>query len=368
MRPASLRPPGTLLIPSFATRLGSTLLGAALLAACGAEAPESRDRSPVAIVAELVERGPFRATVDLFGRVGPHARVPIQALEAGKVRYAPRFRRGLRLGAAVERGEVLFELENPDVELGVVTAEIEERAAIAEVERARRGVEAGFIAAIELERWELGRRLATERLEHARLRRARLEVRAPASGYLAVDELVAEGAEVAAGATLGRVGENGAARIEAYAAASDLERLAPGLEVECRLPGETDPVAVGRLREVSRELDGAGSARVVAEVTEDYGLPAPGEGVELRVLLDVRPVAVSVPELAVVRTGGIASVFVLEPSGEHLRASRRVVQLGGRSAGRVEVLDGLSGDERVAVLGVELLSDGTTARDAGAGG
>jgi membrane fusion protein (multidrug efflux system) len=341
---------------------------AALLAVvgCGVEPPEPRESAPVAVQVERVERAPFRATVELLGRVGPHARIPIQVREGGRVRYSSRFQGGLRTGARVERGEVLLALESPELELGVATAELEERAAFAEVERARRGVEAGFVPSIDLERAQLQRELAAERLAHARERRQRLEVAAPASGYLAIDERVAEGTEVAAGAVLATVGESGAARLEGLAAAGDLPRLAPGQAVECRLPGESDPVALARLLEVAREIEPGGSARVVAEVTEDYGLPAPGEGLELRVLLDERPAALSVPELAVVRSGGIASVFVLEPSGEHLRASRQVVQLGGRAAGRVEVLDGLSGGETVAVLGVDLLSDGAMARVASA--
>ena len=85
-------------------------------------------------------------------------------------------------------GETLFVLENIDIEHAHKTAELELRAAETELERARKGVEAGFVASLELQKAELQHELALSHLEHVLDQRNRLTVLAPASGYLIVEE------------------------------------------------------------------------------------------------------------------------------------------------------------------------------------
>jgi len=104
--------------------------------------------------------------------------------------------------------------------------------------------------------------------------------------------------------------------------------------------------------------------RLVVTVDEDLGLPPPGEGLELRVLLHERPAALTLPEEALLVDGGMAAVFVLEPIGSDYKARLRPVRPGSRAGGRFEVLDGVRDGERVAVRGTELLADGQLAVEA----
>ena len=110
-------------------------------------------------------------------------------------------------------------------------------------------------------------------------------------------------------------------------------------------------------------MEASGAVRLVVGVTDDLGMPAAGEGLELRILLEERATAFSIPEESLVRSGGVSSVFVLEASGDHYRAMRRIVQTGQSGNGRREVLAGLVAGERVATGGVEFLADGLLAVD-----
>lgn len=314
---------------------------------------------------EVLEHAPFRARLTLFGRVEPAEQVTIKALEAGSLRYSDRFRSGLRTGERVRRGEELFVLDNDQLMLDQRQAELTAEAANAELRRVRQGVEGGYRPASELEHQEIESELASARLRGARKRVARLAHQAPRDGILTVAEAIAAGTEVAAGEVIAELASDGNPRIEAWAAASDLPLLHPGLEVEALLPGGETVVARGVVREVAARVDAHGTARLVVEISEAIALPPIGEGLELEVLLESKAGALTVPEEALVISGGISALYVLEPAAGAWVARRRNVGIGTRGKGRVEVLDGLQAGERVAVRGVELLSDGIGAVDTG---
>jgi multidrug efflux pump subunit AcrA (membrane-fusion protein) len=76
--------------------------------------------------------------------------------------------------------------------------------------------------------------------------------------------------------------------------------------------------------------------------------------IEARLATAVRDKAIVIPEDAIqpLRTANIAWVV------ENGKASRRVVQLGVRSAGFVEVLSGVKAGEMVVVGGLERMGEG----------
>ena len=335
----------------------------------GCRPPEHVAPEPakVPVRSEVLEAGTFRPHLVLLGRIEPAARLEVRSPAAGRVAYPSRFAGGLRTGERVARGELLLTVTNDETQLQKAEAELAARLAEAELARARQGVEGGFLPAAQLKQREIDAELAAERLDAARRRSDRLRVLAPASGILRVDRVYAPGSEIARAETpLAELLAEGLPRVETWAAATDRERLRTGLPVDCLAPGSQRVVGRGTVTEVAREIDRAGTLRLVAEMTETStsGLPLPGEGVELRLLLDAKTEAVTVPQEALMVDGGVASVFVLEPSGAQYRARRRLVQAGSWSAGRVEILDGLKPGERVAVRGAEFLADGLLAAEA----
>ena len=104
-------------------------------------------------------------------------------------------------------------------------------------------------------------------------------------------------------------------------------------------------------------VEAGGTVPLLIEVTNPEGLPAPGEGVELRVELDPRPQSLTVPEEALALAESGSAVFVLERK-MGLVARRRPIETGSRGGGRVEVLRGLDAGDKVVVNGVSLLTDG----------
>ncbi len=317
----------------------------------------------VPVTSEVLEAGPFQPSITVLGRVEPAMRMDLRAQVDGRIRYSPRFASGLRTGESVRRGELMFEIDNDETRLRLAEAELAAEAAAAELERTERGVDGGFRSAAELKTRQIEAELARKRLDNARLQVERLRHLAPADGVLEVDHQVPPGSEVRADHLLARIAGSGRKRVEGWAAAADLERLQPGLAVELLLP-RGRVAGHGTVREVSRRIDEDGTVRLVTTVDEDLGLPAVGDGIELRVLLAAKSDAVTLPIEALIVDGGVAKAFVLEPAGSEYTARLRMLSTGGRAGDRIEILSGLRDGERVAVRGAEFLVDGLAAVEA----
>lgn len=349
------------------TKLNLRLVGLCIALALWGCDPPLEDPPPsakVPVTSEVLETRPFQARLHLLGIVEPGQRVDLRTHEGGKIRYASRFSNGFRAGERVSKGETLFHLENDDIELLVAEAKLQSQGAAAELERARRGVEGGFLPEMDLKNRQIQMSLAEERLGNALSKQARLQHVAPTSGVLAVEAVVPPGVELQAGHLLASIAGSGQRVVETWAAASDLHDLETGLEVECRLPTSGQVIGRGHLRELAGEVDAAGTVRVVVAVEEDLGMPRPGEGVEVEVLLPARESILTVPEEALLIEAGVSRGFVLAPSGSNYKAELRMVQTGQRSDSRVEVIYGLQVGDRVAVRGAEFLADGSLAVEA----
>jgi RND family efflux transporter MFP subunit len=129
--------------------------------------------------------------------------------------------------------------------------------------------------------------------------------------------------------------------------------VAPGVYVE--VPIETIRPQVGSM---SRALV------VLASVTNP-GPWKPGATIEARVIIDRRPNAVVVPSIAVVRRPAGEVVYVLDDPASR-QVSERVVTVGQRKNGLLEITAGLEPGTVIVADGAPYLSDGAlvTVRDA----
>ena len=328
------------------------------LAACSpapADVPEEMPAAPVRVVALKWE--PFQPTLALLGVVQPAGLAEVAIPVSGRLDYPGRFAGGLTTGAAVREGEVLARISSHDSEAELAEARLRVELTSSELARHQRAFDSGVEAAAVLASYKAEAELARGRLEAAQGRAGRLALRSPVSGSLIVDHRIPPDSEVAPGTVLARVAAGGSLKVEGRAAAADRGRLHPGLKVRFVAPGTEETSGEGIVREVSPVVDAGGTVPLMVEVTDPEGLPAPGEGVELRVELDPRPQALTVPEDSLVVSEDGSAVFVVDLR-EGLVARRRAVETGARGGGRIEVLRGLDPGERLVVSGASLLEDG----------
>lgn len=337
-------------------RRALVLVSLLALTACSqapADVPEEAPAAPVRL--EAVQWAPFQPELALLGVVQPSGVAEVTVPVAGRLDYPARFASGLVTGAQVREGEVLARISSHDAEADLAEARLRVQLTKAELDRHQRAFDAGVEAAAVLASYRSEAELARARLDAAQGRAARLSLRSPVSGRLIVDSRIPPDSEVAPGTALVRVAAGGSLTVQGRAAAADRERLHPGLKVRFVPPGGEQPSGSGVIREVSPMVEAGGTVPLIVEVTDPEGLPAPGEGVELRVQLDPRPQSLTVPEEALVVAESGSAVFVIQ---RRTVAQRRPIATGARGGGRIEVLRGLDPGQRVVVSGASLLQDG----------
>jgi HlyD family secretion protein len=357
-----------------------------------------------------VVAGTFDDELVLRAIVAPAHSVLLDATDGGRVDAVP-----VADGALVNAGDLLYRLSNPQREqevlarsadvaqqlanLSVQRAELaaaratqrreranlafEQDKAEAETERTARLEAQGFLSPVALEearrRSTLQRRLlAQERedgdaematreqslheLERAvaglddglRLVReaaAGLAARAPVRGRLTGFALQV-GASVHAGDHLGRIDEEGTFKLGAAVDEFYRDRLRTGLPA--RLEGSATPAALTLARIDPQISDGHVGVELAFSGAPPAGLQA-GQALDVRLVLGASRPALLIADGAFYAESGGTWVYVLDADGA--AAQRRLVRLGRRAAGRIEVLEGLRAGEQVIVSGVRRFGD-----------
>ena len=154
------------------------------------------------------------------------------------------------------------------------------------------------------------------------------------------------GAFVDAGAELFHVADPRRIQVEAAVTAADAERIAPGDAATIRF-GNGRTVA-GAVRAITPALDPETRAATVVVTPEAAAALQPGELVQVRIrprAQEAAPTAVVVPEEAVQTVDGREAVFVRTAEGFRVQP----VVVGHRGSGRVEIAQGLTPGQAIAV-------------------
>ncbi|MBK6899798.1 MAG: efflux RND transporter periplasmic adaptor subunit [bacterium] len=160
------------------------------------------------------------------------------------------------------------------------------------------------------------------------------------------ERMAYEGLRVEPGMPLFQVTDLSEVWVEARFYENEAGLVAAGAPVEVRLPQDPGVVLTGEIDYVYPTLDDASrtlSARIV--LANEFGLLRPGMYANVTLLVD-RGEALVVPDDAILDTGERRLVFVSLGGG---RFTPREVEVGVRSGGKAQILDGLAAGEQVVV-------------------
>jgi len=191
-----------------------------------------------------------------------------------------------------------------------------------------------------------------QELSAAGIQRSYAQLRAPFAGTV-IAKSVEPGNLATPGAPLLTIEREGAYRLEVPVEESRLALIRTGSKVTVTLDalGRTIEAAIG---EVTPSVDAASRAYLVK--IDLPAIPQLRSGLfgRARFVVGSQPV-LWVPASAVMESGQVQSVFVVENGTAHLR----LVTIGRKSAGRAEVLSGLNEREQVTTPIPVRLTDGT---------
>jgi len=241
------------------------------------------------------------------------------------------------------------------------SAEAKREAALAKLEQARASQAA---ARKKLEAADSMVAQARAALRTASIVRDYVDIVAPSPGYV-VKRLVAPGVLVQPGMAILKIAQIDRVRLQANVGEKDVASVRVGSPVKVAgvVPGQ--PALTARVTAVFPFVDQGPRTAVVEAVVDNPGRRfLPGQYVTMQFVTGERAAALTVPARAVSRMGPKATVWTVKED----RAEPRTVTTGLEGPDRVEIAQGLTGDERVIVQGHEGLYAGARIRDiSGAG-
>ena len=325
-------------------RLGGAASAPADGAASGAPA-----MPPMPVDVDTARRQNIVDAVRATGRIEAVQAVELRADEQGRVT-------GLLFqeGQFVAEGTPLVRIDDAMLRAQAERAKADRDLARQQLDRVRRLREQNASSPADLERAEAAGRSADAALALLELQIARTTVRAPFAGVIG-QRFVSTGDYVTTATRLLTLQTVDPQRAVIEVPERHAVRLRPGQTVEFTVaatPGRTFRAVVDFIDPVVQDTNR--TILVKARAPNADRVLRPGMFIEARLAVATRAGAIVVPEDAVqpLRT---ANVVWAVADG---KAQRRVVQLGARSQGLVEVLTGVQAGEQVVVGGLERMGEG----------
>jgi len=339
----------------------------AYFAFAGADTVAAGDDEAQAQVVTVVSPGQTTvvSTIEVPGQIAARRAMPVGVEgEGGRVISVP-----VDAGQWVKKGQVLAVIDR-SVQVQQAAAQAAQTevskadAALAQanLERSLQLVEKGFVSTADVDRLTATRdsavarvKVAEAQLAELKARNARLNVLAPAAGYVLARN-VEPGQSVSAGTpalfTIARGGE-----MEMLAQVSEVQmaQLSQGVNAEVTLAGSSKSYS-GQVWQISPVIDQntrQGAARVALAFSPDL---RPGGFATARIEGGTLTATV-LPESAVLADGDGAFVFVVD---EENKAIRRALTIGRATDQGIAITEGLTGDELVVMSAGGFLNPGET--------
>ncbi len=343
-------------------RLPLSLLASAVLLcalACSGENPAQGSAIPVdakvgaagpgipttSVVVTTLLREEFVDRIEALGTAHANESVLITAQVTEMVTAV-----GFEDGQVVEAGHVLVELTSGEEAAKLIAARAAYDEALSQHRRIADLVKQGSDSHSHLDERVAARDAAAARLAELQAQLADRLIVAPFAGVLGLRS-VSTGTVVKPGDKITTLDDIQLIKLDFSVPENFLASLRPGLEIRATSVAYPEKSFHGRVSALDTRVDPRTRAiRVRAVIENGDHLLRPG--MLLRVDLHANPRrSFSLPEQAIVPEGEHHYVFVVDDDD---RAQRLEVRIGRRRPGTVEVLDGLSGDERVVIDGVDL--------------
>jgi membrane fusion protein, multidrug efflux system len=322
----------------------------ALLAACGGAEEKGRDRPPPLVKAASTMR--FVDAIEAVGTAVANEQVTLSAPVTERI-----IRLNFDDGSFVRSGQVIAVLQQAQQTAQLNEVQARAREAEQQLQRVSELKERGFATQASYE--------AQVAQAQARAVQAQIGdrvIRAPFSGWVSLRN-ISVGAIANQGTEIATISDVSTIKLDFPVPETMLAVIRPGQTIEAAAaawPGESFR---GRIATIDPVVDPNTRAVMVRA-----RLPNPDRrlrpGMMLTVAIETAPrMALAVPELAIVGEGDSRFVYVV---GDEGRVRRTPVRTGMRSAGRVEIVEGLAPGARVVTEGVVKLADGMQVTLAGA--
>jgi membrane fusion protein, multidrug efflux system len=335
---------------------GSPASGPPAAGAPGQRGAGNSGMPPVAVVTAPVRTERLSFELEALGTAGANEAVDITAKVANQV-TAVRFTEGQQ----VRRGDVLVELDGAQARADLAVAEAALAESRSQYQRSQELYTTKVLSDQQLEQIEATFKANEARVTAARSRVGDTVIRAPFAGRVGLRR-ISVGSLISPGTVITTLDDTSTIKLDFTIPETFLSVVTPGLEIAARSVAYPDASFSGRVSSIDSRVDPATrSVTVRALLPNPEGLLKPGMFLTVRLSRGAVD-ALLVPEQALVPEQGDVFVFVVVDGV----AEKRLVRIGQRRVGDVQIVDGLAEGELVVTEGTQKLRDGAPVRLQGA--
>lgn len=304
------------------------------------------------VVAIPPELKPFAQEVEALGTVRANESVDITAKVADRV-VAIHFKEGQQ----VEKGQLLVELDSTEARADLAAAEAAYRDSQSQYKRSQELYQTRALSEAQLDQLQATLLANEARVAAARSRVNDRRITAPFAGRVGLRN-VSLGGLVNPGAVITTLDDLSVVKLDFSVPEVFLSTLKPGLVVHARSNTYAGQTFEGRVASIDTRIDPTTRAVAIRALIDNRDTRLrPGMFMTLR-LVRSEGLALMVPEQAIVPEDDRHFVYVVEDGV----ARKRQVEVGRRRPGEVEILEGLTREERVIVEGTLNVRDGAQVR------
>ncbi len=260
-------------------------------------------------------------------------------------------------GQRVEKGHLLIRLDESKLAAAVAEGEANFKFSEANFGRSEQLFKGKLIAQQEFDQMNSMFQINKANLELKRQQLKDARILAPFSGIVGARN-ISPGQVIAKSTTLTWLTDIDPVKVEINVPERFIGELKVGQKIQVKVASYPDKKFEGEVYFISEQVDPTTrTAFVKAKIKNPELLLKPGMFANLDLTLKVREKAIVIPETALSQLieGGEAMVFVVDKAST---AQMRKVKLGVRTAGKVEVLEGIEENEKIIVEGLQKIGPG----------
>ncbi|MDX2053694.1 MAG: efflux RND transporter periplasmic adaptor subunit [Polyangiaceae bacterium] len=305
---------------------------------------------PLLVTTHTVQVAPFAVNLPATGTLFARESVELVSELSRRLVRVP-----VDEGQSVKKGELLFELDSADLVAQIAKLDVQIQLNRATLARSEKLVAEGVSATsdLELAQANLDSLVAERRVLGVTL--SKTQIRAPFAGVLGLRR-VSLGAWVSPSTVLATLQDISSLKLDFALPERYAGLLAVGAEFSFKVAGQGQPFSA-KVSALDPVVDTKTRSILVRGVVE--GQPGLFAGAFANVEVPIRvEQALFVPAMAVMPGALGRQVFVVEGT----QATARLIEIGERTADRVQVLSGLAAGDRVIVSHLLRLQNGSTVR------
>ena len=338
------------IIATFALLLPAWLTGCGTSDASLADNEAIKAATPVPVEVAQPLRADIYATYDVTATIASDADAPVVARVAGEVVALL-----VEEGEFVTEGQVLARLDGERLHLEMLAAEANLDRARAEYERNKDLHARGLISASMFDNLQYDLEALEAIYDLKKLNFHYSSIRAPISGVVASRE-IKPGQTLAVNDVAFRITDTRELIAYLQIPQSELMKFSAGHSATIEVASMPDVEYAATIARISPTIDTRnGTFRATAVIANDAGNLAPGMFGRFTIAYERHDDALLIPASALIDEDDQATVYVVSDGA----VTQRLVETGIETDGRIEILDGLSEDDVIVIVGHSSLRDGS---------